>query len=142
MKGQSEGVGVGRKREKQKGHLKRQTYRPQQKRPRTAPTPPPKYSSFSLLLLLSILFFCIIHAGFHRVYNSASLENEAVWGATEDSSFNVFEGVKEKRGRRRRSSCRNRRRNTAENSYWFGSETHLCNFCFFFFSHQRYVEAG
>lgn len=28
--------------------------------------------------------------------NSVSLRNEAVWGATEDSSFNIFEELEEK----------------------------------------------
>lgn len=42
------------------------------------------------LIVAIIIIFCIIHAGFHRVNNSVSLKNEAVWGATEDSSFNIL----------------------------------------------------
>lgn len=42
------------------------------------------------LIVAIIIIFCIIHAGFHRVNNSASLKNEAVWGATEDSSFSIL----------------------------------------------------
>lgn len=65
-----------REKEKQKGICKKERNSKKKDHNRKVRFPP-TYRRFSLLLLslvIVIFFFCIFHAGFHRVYKSARLK--------------------------------------------------------------------